>query len=141
MKAIGQLHAIPRPVGSAPSSSLRPLRAAFLAALVALTGFAALPAQASYLSGVLAYKDGRYDKALQAWSPLAKGGDASAQFNMGVMYYKGNGVARDPVRAFVWFARSAANGGPLADEMLGKLSAELSPGQLAQAQQILHDGS
>lgn len=142
MKALAQAPAMGRRYGQATSPCWRTIRCgAILAGLLALSSVVALPAQASYLSGVLAYRDGRYEQALQAWSPLARAGDASAQFSIGVMYYEGTGVERDPVRAYVWFARAAANGEPLADEMLGGLAAELTPQQLARAQQMLEEGS
>lgn len=134
--------AMARPFRRATVSGFQRLRTGAMpvAGALAVSLALATPAQANYVSGVLAYRDGQYDQALEAWSPLARKGIPAAQFSVGVMYYRGHGVQQDPVQAYVWFAKAAANGEPLAARMLGKLSAELSPQQLAQAQQVLQEG-
>ena len=38
---------------------------------------------------------------------LANQGNASAQYNLGVMYYKGEEVLKDNRKAFEWFQKSA----------------------------------
>ena len=54
-----------------------------------------------------AFLSGRYEEAIAMWLPLANGGDASAQFNLGVMYANGLGVDRDMQSAMDWWARAA----------------------------------
>ena len=44
------------------------------------------------LEGFNAYEGGDYATALREWKPLAEQGDASAQYSLGVMYKKGQGV-------------------------------------------------
>jgi len=45
---------------------------------------------ADFDAGLAALQKGDYAAALREWTPLAaKQGDAEAQFNLGVMYYRG----------------------------------------------------
>ena len=43
-------------------------------------------------------------------SPRRRQGNASAQFNLGLMYDQWRGVPQDYVRAHMWFNLSAAQG-------------------------------
>lgn len=54
-----------------------------------------------------AFLNGRYEEALAIWLPLANGGDAPSQFNIGVMYANGLGVDRDMASAMDWWAMAA----------------------------------
>ena len=49
--------------------------------------------------GLAAYESGDFATALEEWRPLAEQGDASAQFNLGLMYINGHGVPQDYVEA------------------------------------------
>ena len=60
--------------------------------------------------GMAAYNRGDYVPAIQLFRPLAAQGNAKAQHLIGVMYHRGEGVARNSVRAFAWFSRAAARG-------------------------------
>ncbi len=66
-----------------------------------------VPASAGYDEGVATYKRGDYATALREWRPLAKQGNANAQFFLGVMYYKGRGVPQDYAEAMRWFRETA----------------------------------
>ncbi len=57
-----------------------------------------------------AYQRGDYATAYREWFPLAEAGDAEAQFNLGIMYDLGQGVAQSKVRAATWYRRSAEQG-------------------------------
>jgi TPR repeat protein len=57
-----------------------------------------------------AYKAGDYATALRLISPLANQGDASAQFNLGLMYENGRGVPQDYAEAAKWFGKAAEQG-------------------------------
>ena len=48
-----------------------------------------------FQKGLDAAQNGDYATALKEWTPLAEEGDATAQFNLGVMYEKGEGVPQD----------------------------------------------
>ena len=65
---------------------------------------------ADFDAGLAALQKGDYAAALREWTPLAEQGDAEAQFNLGVMYQKGNGVKQDNKQAAKWFALAAKQG-------------------------------
>jgi TPR repeat protein len=78
-----------------------------------------LPAQAhDYNDGLLAAAAGDYDTAVAKWQPLARQGDALAQFNLALMYHSGSGVMADETQAVNWYQQSAANGYVKAQEFL-----------------------
>ena len=55
------------------------------------------------------------------WLPLAEQGDASAQYNLGVMYEKGRGVPQDYKEAVKWYRLSAEQGHAFARSNLGQM--------------------
>ena len=55
-----------------------------------------------------AYNRGDYATALRLLRPLADGGSTSAQYNIGIMYDKGQGVPKDYVEAHKWVSLSVA---------------------------------
>jgi len=68
---------------------------------------AAGAARADVKAGVDAWNQGDYDRAIATWRPLAIGGDADAQFNLGQAYKLGRGVPVDIAVALEWFRRAA----------------------------------
>ena len=54
---------------------------------------------------------------------LAEQGDAAAQYNLGVMYAKGQGVAKDFAEAMKWYRKSAEQGNARAQINLGYMYA------------------
>ena len=83
---------------------------------------------ASYQTGLDAYKQGHYAEAMKHWKPLAKQGisetvynlgpinsshlvreqlNAMAQFNLGIIYLKGQGVEIDYAESHYWFNLAA----------------------------------
>ncbi len=69
--------------------------------------------------GKAAYKKGDYATALKEFEPLAVQGDAEAQYNLGVMYAYGRGVAKDYNEALRLYGLAAAQGQALAQVGLG----------------------
>lgn len=69
--------------------------------------------------GAAANKAGDYQKAIELWLPLAKRGQAKAQFAIGIMYKTGRGVPKDNLEATEWFTRSAEGGDMAAQFELG----------------------
>jgi TPR repeat protein len=65
------------------------------------------------------YDRGDHTKAARLFRPLAEQGIASAQFNLGVMYAKGQGVPQDYQAAIQWFHKAAEQGHPSAQDNLG----------------------
>jgi TPR repeat protein len=57
--------------------------------------------------------------SLDAIKKLAEQGDMSAQFKLGVTYYRGKGVSKDYSEALKWFRKSAEQGLPEAQYNLG----------------------
>ncbi len=57
--------------------------------------------------------------ALREWRPLAEQGNANAQFFLGVMYDKGQGVRQDLREAARWFRKAAEQGVAEAQSNLG----------------------
>lgn len=70
-------------------------------------------------AGIAAYQRGDYAAARAAWAPLASIGDAEAQYYLGHLYAKGEGVARDPGQALRWFRAAAEQGEPYGQFALG----------------------
>ena len=48
-----------------------------------------------FQKGLTAYESGDYATALREWEPLAEQGDADAQFFLGEMYWRGQGVPQN----------------------------------------------
>ena len=46
-------------------------------------------------------------KKIETWFKEARAGDTQAQYNLGVVYFKGAGVSRNHEEAFKWFERAA----------------------------------
>jgi hypothetical protein len=57
-----------------------------------------------------AFRQGDYVSALRFWRPLANRGNASAQFDLGMMFQNGYGVARNYVTAAMWYRLAADQG-------------------------------
>ncbi len=86
--------------------------------------------------GMVAYNRGDYAPAIRLFRPLAERGNAKAQSLIGVMYRRGQGVARSSVRAFIWFSRAAAHGDAKAKVELHELSQTMTPQEISEAQQM-----
>ena len=81
-----------------------------------------IPAQSwggNFQKGFDAYNSGDYATALKEWTPLAEQGEASAQFNLGEMYRRGQGVLQDYKKAVKWFTLAAEQGHAMAQSNLG----------------------
>jgi TPR repeat protein len=95
------------------------LQKAAAAALLATALAYPVTAAADLRAGVAAYRAGDYKKAFDEFSELAKGGDARAQFNLGVMYMTGRGVARDVAVSLEWHRKAAEQKLPAAQHGMG----------------------
>ena len=69
-----------------------------------------VPAMADFQAGKEAYAHGDYAMAMQEWLPLAERGDATAQYNLGLLYGNGQGVAKNYEEAYFWFVLASAYG-------------------------------
>ena len=93
------------------------LTAVLLAALGA-------PARADVADGLGAYWRGHYVAALREFQPLARAGDAAAQFYLGEMYEDGRGVPQNDAEAAKWYRKSAEQGDATAQFNLGFIYGE-----------------
>jgi len=83
----------------------------------------AAPVMAAGLEdAVAAYRRADYAKAFQVYHSLADQGLAVAQFNLGLMYANGQGVAKDETEAMKWYRLAADQGRSDAQYQLGHLS-------------------
>ena len=74
---------------------------------------------ADFQTGFAVYQKGDYAAALREWTPLAEQGIAAAQYNLGLMYEKGQGVNQDDKTAVKWYALAAEQGDAEAQFNLG----------------------
>jgi TPR repeat protein len=65
---------------------------------------------ADFARGLDAYQRGDFATALDEWIPLALQGNASAQYNLGVMYKNGDDVSKDYNAAINWYILAAEQG-------------------------------
>ena len=74
---------------------------------------------ASFQIGLGAYEQGHYKTAKDIWEEIAKRGHAEAQFGLGCIYNKGDGVLQDYTEAAAWYRRAAKQGLTEAQYSLG----------------------
>ena len=88
--------------------------------LVLLVCAAVRPAFAGpFEDGLAAYDRDDYATAVRLWRPLADAGDATAQYNLGIMYRNGRGVPQDNATAMSWYRKAAEQGDTMAQNNLG----------------------
>ncbi len=92
--------------------------------VVGLVFMLATPVLADFQAGLDAYERGDYDTALKEFRPLAGQGVTVAQFTLGGMYEKGQGVPQDYQEAVQWFRLAAEQGYALAQNNLGAMYAK-----------------
>lgn len=66
-----------------------------------------------------AFDSGDYEKAAILFRHLAEQGDSDAQINLGMLYYRGQGVTQDYLEAASWYRRSSKQGNAFAQFDLG----------------------
>lgn len=76
---------------------------------------------ADYDTGVAAFDQGDFARALAELRPLTERGHPGAEFMLGAMYFYGKGVPGDPGTAAVWFAKAARQGNASAQLAFGSL--------------------
>jgi hypothetical protein len=77
------------------------------------------PALADMAAGIKAYKVGDYKTALTHFRTAAEKDNTIAQFFLGKMYDKGQGVPQNAVEAFDWYRKSAEGGDDDAQYFVG----------------------
>jgi TPR repeat protein len=90
--------------------------------LILLFSIITSPAHADFNDGVVAFMMGDYDKAFTTMQSLAETSDHGyAQYYMGMMYMKGQGVEQDYKNASKWFRKASEKHIPQAQYKLGDL--------------------
>jgi TPR repeat protein len=92
-----------------------------LTALVIIVslGTAGSVCAADFDKGLRAAQSGDFATALREFKVLAEQGNATAQYNLGIMYRNGRGVVQDYKEAVKWYRKSAEQGLALAQYNLG----------------------
>jgi len=95
-------------------------------------------ADAQYFIGTM-YVQGQgvplnYTEATKWLKKAAEQGLTDAQFILGGMYYHGQGVLKNFQAAYVWWSITSESGDKTSKKNLEKLSSEMTPQQIAQAQ-------
>jgi uncharacterized protein len=91
----------------------------FRLAVFLVMAWATIVSAASLEEAEFAYDRGNYTQAARLYRPFAEQGVASAQFSLGVMYARGQGVPQDYPAALRWFHKAAEQGDALAQNNLG----------------------
>ena len=84
--------------------------------------------------GMVAYNRGDYLPAMRLFRPLAEQGNPKAQAQIGTMYRKGEGMAPNLTRAFMWFSVAARRGDTKANAGLRQVSRTMTPAEISQGQ-------
>ncbi len=109
------------------------------AAVALLIVVTASQAWADFKAGVEAYDRGDYATALTEFRPVAQQGNADAQFILGVMYSKGQGVPQDDVQAHMWLSLAAAQSKESYRKSRDILAKQMTPAQIAEAQRLARE--
>ena len=92
-----------------------------------------------YEDAIAAYDRGDYATALRGLRPQAQQGDPAAQYKLGYMYERGQGVTQDLALAYVWYDISARRHTPNAAAARDDAVLLMTPAQIAKAQQLARD--
>ena len=90
-----------------------------MSSLVVALLFAGAVKAGDYEDGVASYDRKDYERALFKFNRAAQRGEAPAQYNLGLIYYNGQGVAKDYTQAMRWYKLAAAQGYAAAQLNLG----------------------
>ncbi len=90
-----------------PGLSKAVLQALFV---IAISTFSSTAAVSGFDEGVASYRVGNYADAFKEWSEAARHGDVDAQYNLGCLYVRGEGVPQNRAWAADWLQRAADQG-------------------------------
>ncbi len=99
---------------------------------------------AAYQRGDAAYQRGDYATAIRELRPLAEQGHATAQYNLGSMYYSGRGVPQDDAQAHMWYnlAASRFSPGERRDKAVKNrdiVAKRMTPAQISEAEKLARE--
>ena len=105
--------------------------AAFVAVILAVTA-APVAAQDRYAAPNIAYEKKDFATAHRLWLEIAEEGNPTAYFNLGRLYFFGEGVPLDPLEAYKWFFLADKLGFPPAKTGLIRVRALMTPEDMAE---------
>lgn len=82
------------------------------------------------------FSAGQYSRAYAGFRRLARKDSCLSQYFLGVMHLSGEGVLQDFLRAHMWFNIASSHGHKKAHEHLKKLTTEIGPKQVGEAQKM-----
>lgn len=100
---------------------------------LALSALLALPAQAQvtdapdFRRAIAAARAGNTSGAAALFLPLARGGDAQAQFNLALLFYDGRGLPQNHAEALYWAWRARLSGRPQAQALIARMADAATP--------------
>ena len=94
------------------------------------------PVYAGFEEGLDAYNGRDYETAFKEFKPLAEQEHAEAQYYLGGMYYKGQGVPKDYVMAYMWYFLAETQGSEEAIINRSILVKEMTPEQINKAMKL-----
>ena len=100
------------------------LRATLALGLIMVAVLTAAASAGPFEDAAAAYRQGDYTTALRIIRPMARKGYAPAQFKLGLIYVKGNGVPQDYGEALKWYRKAADQGNAAAQRNLGVMFGE-----------------
>ena len=80
-----------------------------------------------------------HKQAVRWYRKAAEQGHANAQYNLGGMYEVGHGVPEDFVTAYAWAKIAHANGNKGAPKFKSLLEKEMTPEQIAKAEELIKE--
>ncbi len=95
-------------------------------------------AKAEFNDALIAYEDKKYTQAFEEFKRLAQLGNKRAQFNLAVMYLKGQAVSKDPYKAYAWGKLSEHDKRPEFSQVADSLAKTFSNDELKQAEKVYH---
>jgi len=108
--------------------------------LIVPLGIASIANAEPLEDGLAAIERGDFATALRLLKPLSDKGHSSAQFNLGVMYDKGQGVTQDFILAYMWLNIGASSlsgeDGEQAATVRDSVAKKMKPGQIERAQEM-----
>jgi len=111
----------------------------FLLALTFLFLFSGSVYGDDFQDGYDAYLKQDYKKAVRLYRLSAEQGNALAQYSLGLMHQKGQGVPIDYVLAHMWVNLSASKGIEIAIKGRDFLEKQMSPSQIEKAQELVRN--
>jgi hypothetical protein len=94
------------------------------------------PGKKFFYTGAYAYRNGDFKYAVDMYEVASSWGYKPAQYNLAVMYLKGDGIPVDRPRAMAWIALAAERGDPTYVQAREAVYADLSKDEWEQANAI-----